>query len=68
MAIIARFYLVRHGETEENRLGIMQGQMDTKLNEAGIWQARLTARALESVEFIEAYSSDLSRATKVRIS
>lgn len=66
MAMIARFYIVRHGETDENRLGIMQGQLDTELNEEGIEQARLTARAMEKVVFIEAYSSDLKRATKVR--
>ncbi|KAH7343272.1 hypothetical protein B0J17DRAFT_641683 [Rhizoctonia solani] len=28
-------YVIRHGETNENRLGIIQGQMDTQLNDAG---------------------------------
>ena len=32
-------YIIRHGETNENRQGIIQGQMDTQLNDAGetIW-------------------------------
>ncbi|OCH86900.1 phosphoglycerate mutase-like protein [Obba rivulosa] len=60
--IVARVYLVRHGETEENRQGIMQGQLDTELNAAGIEQAQLTAKALEAVPFERAYTSDLIRA------
>ncbi len=64
MAVV-RVYIVRHGETDENRLGIMQGQVDTKLNAAGIEQAQLAASALEVVPFKRAHSSDLERATKV---
>ncbi|KAH9952087.1 phosphoglycerate mutase-like protein [Amylocystis lapponica] len=59
-----RIYIVRHGETDENRQGIMQGQLDTKLNAAGVEQARLTAVALEKVPFERAFSSDLQRAIK----
>ncbi|KAI0929178.1 hypothetical protein AcV5_006513 [Taiwanofungus camphoratus] len=62
--VIARIYIIRHGETDENRLGIMQGQLDTKLNAAGIEQAQLTANALEAVPFEKAFSSDLDRAVK----
>lgn len=58
-------YLVRHGETTENRAGIMQGQRDTELNAAGLEQAQLAANALENVRFAAAHSSDLSRAVKV---
>ncbi|OBZ65776.1 hypothetical protein A0H81_14338 [Grifola frondosa] len=64
MVVVARVYIVRHGETEENKQGIMQGQLDTVLNAAGEMQARHTARALEEVPFELAYSSDLSRAVK----
>lgn len=32
-------YILRHGETEENRSSIMQGKMNTKLNENGKLQA-----------------------------
>lgn len=55
-------YIIRHGETNENRMGIIQGQMDTQLNEAGRYQARITGEALKNVNFIAAYSSDSSRA------
>ena len=59
-------YLVRHGETQANREGIMQGQLDTELNAEGLDQARRTAAALDRVRFAAAHSSDLARAVKVR--
>lgn len=59
-----RVYIVRHGETQENRDGIMQGHLDTPLNAAGLEQAQLTAAALEHVQFAAAHSSDLQRAMK----
>lgn len=65
--VAARIYIVRHGETEANRQRIIQGQLDTKLNEAGIEQAKMTASALEKVPFEAAYTSDLSRAVQVSI-
>ncbi|CAE6438071.1 unnamed protein product [Rhizoctonia solani] len=56
-------YIVRHGETNENRLGIIQGQLDTQLNDAGKVQAELTGRSLKDVNLVRAYSSDSSRAS-----
>ena len=64
---VAVVYIVRHGETEENRTGVMQGQLDTPLNEVGVEQAELTASALDNVRFVRAFSSDLSRAIKVSV-
>lgn len=58
-------YLVRHGETDENRLGVIQGQLDTQLNNAGRQQVRHLASALENVEFQEVFVSSLSRAVEV---
>ncbi|KAI0306421.1 phosphoglycerate mutase-like protein [Multifurca ochricompacta] len=55
-------YIVRHGETEENRRKIIQGQLDTPLNLEGEKQADLVARALKDVPFNTCYSSDLRRA------
>ncbi|KAB5596248.1 hypothetical protein CTheo_233 [Ceratobasidium theobromae] len=55
-------YMIRHGETDENRQGIIQGQMDTQLNDAGRNQAKLAGKALKGVHFVRAYSSDSSRA------
>ncbi|KAI0723888.1 phosphoglycerate mutase-like protein [Cerioporus squamosus] len=62
--VVARVYIVRHGETDFNRQGIVQGQIDTPLNDAGVEQARLTADALEDTPFEVAYSSDLQRARR----
>ncbi|KAF7311265.1 Phosphoglycerate mutase-like protein [Mycena kentingensis (nom. inval.)] len=61
-----RVYIIRHGETQENRTGVIQGQLDTELNALGEEQAREVARALreQGVRFDRAYSSDLRRAVK----
>jgi len=61
---ILRVHIVRHGETDENRQGIMQGQLNTKLNAIGVEQARLVGLALKDVPFCVAFSSDLERAAK----
>ncbi|KAI5120471.1 hypothetical protein M0805_006491 [Coniferiporia weirii] len=61
---VVRVYLVRHGETNENRAGIIQGQMDTVLNADGSLQARLCGEALKNVKFSLALSSDLKRTLK----
>ncbi|KAM6500350.1 phosphoglycerate mutase-like protein [Amanita muscaria] len=61
---ILRVHLVRHGETEANRQQIVQGQLDTELNELGHKQAGLVAKRLRHVPFEIAFSSDLSRAKK----
>lgn len=64
---VAKIYIIRHGETQENRDGIIQGQRDTKLNEQGRKQAVLLGEGLKDVKFDTAYSSDLSRASDVRV-
>jgi probable phosphoglycerate mutase len=58
-----RLFLVRHGETNENREGIVQGWLDTELNDTGKQQAEQAALAFN--EPIEAViSSDLRRCTQ----
>lgn len=42
----------------------MMGQLDTKLNQSGIRQAKLLAKRLSVVNFDYVYSSDLDRAKK----
>ena len=54
-----RIYVVRHGETEENRQKIVQGHLDTSLNSEGERQSDLLAKALKDVPFDACYSSDL---------
>jgi broad specificity phosphatase PhoE len=59
------FYLVRHGETEWNKKGIMQGQKDSPLTEQGIVQAqRFAEETIATLKFHAIFSSDLSRAQK----
>jgi broad specificity phosphatase PhoE len=57
-------YLVRHGETEWNKKGIVMGQSDSPLTETGIEQVKATARELKDVNFDAIFSSDLHRAER----
>lgn len=57
-----RLFLVRHGETESNRLGLALGRADVPLNEHGRWQAQRLARALAAEPLAAVYSSPLARA------
>lgn len=54
-------FLVRHGETEENKLRILQGHMPGTLTEEGRRQAAETGRALEKEPLDCMYCSDLKR-------
>ena len=54
--------LVRHGETDWNADGRLQGQTDRPLSDFGRAQARRLADELESEAPDAIYSSDLSRA------
>lgn len=57
-----RLYLVRHGETEHNRLQIMQGHGEAPLNDRGIRQVTRLGQRLAAVPIEHIYSSDLRRA------
>ena len=54
-------YKISSGETASNKAGVLQGQVDTPLNETGIQQAKLAGDALKSVKFDYVYTSDLKR-------
>ncbi|WP_426453597.1 histidine phosphatase family protein [Paenibacillus sp. S-38] len=54
--------LIRHGTTEWNLEGRMQGQMDTPLAEVGRLQARLLAKRLQAKSWDGILCSDLIRA------
>jgi broad specificity phosphatase PhoE len=58
---MARWYLVRHGETHWNAEERIQGQSDIPLHETGRREAALTGRRLADVRFAAVYASDLAR-------
>lgn len=60
-----KFYLLRHGETEWNKLGKFQGLTDVSLNERGFAQARDSARAALGWELSALYASTLTRTGQV---
>lgn len=57
-----KLYIVRHGETDNNRNGIIQGIIDTPLNSTGINQAKELKEKLKDVKFDLVISSPLQRA------
>ena len=54
--------IVRHGETEENRKGIIQGQTRGTLSAEGKRQVQKLAEELKDIHIDHIYSSDLERA------
>ncbi|MDR8391759.1 histidine phosphatase family protein [Aliifodinibius sp. S!AR15-10] len=59
---ITNLFIIRHGETEYNRIGRMQGRgIDQPLNETGRLQARATAKYLKDFGIDIAVSSSLKR-------
>ncbi len=59
---MTKIILVRHGETEWNKLGKYQGQSDIALSEKGRLQARALAKDFPAASVQAVYSSDLERA------
>lgn len=59
---MTRLLLVRHGETDWNADGRLQGQTDRPLSDFGRQQARRLAAELATEDFEAIYSSDLARA------
>lgn len=55
-------YLIRHGETDYNRQGVVQGSgIDAHLNELGRAQARAFFEAYQDIAFDKVYTSKLIR-------
>lgn len=60
--VIKTIYLIRHGETDLNKAGIVQGRgLDTNLNETGQQQARSFFEDYQDVPFDKIYTSKLKR-------
>lgn len=57
-----KLYIIRHGETDWNKMRKLQGQVDIPLNEFGRHLAEVTAEALREISFDLAITSPLSRA------
>lgn len=55
-------YVIRHGETEANKEGRLQGWTDIPLNAKGIELAEETGRGMKGIHFDRCYSSPLIRA------
>lgn len=54
-------YVIRHGLTDWNIQGRIQGSTDIELNSTGINQAKQTAELLKNTDFKAIYSSPLKR-------
>jgi broad specificity phosphatase PhoE len=59
---VTTLLLVRHGETDWNAAGLLQGHTDRPLSDFGRRQARQLAEELEGEPFDAVYASDLARA------
>lgn len=57
-----KLYMIRHGESEGNRAGKIQGSMDFPLSELGVKQADAVAQFCKTIGADYLYSSDLIRA------
>jgi len=59
-----KLVFLRHGRTEWNELGKLQGQADVELDEVGEKQAEEAARFFADWDFEACYTSDLKRALR----
>ena len=57
-----KIYVIRHGETNANKEGRLQGWINEPLNELGVKLAKVTGTALQGVKFDACFSSPLDRA------
>lgn len=57
-------YFVRHGQTDWNKDGYLQGQSDIELNEEGLRQAEIVKEALRDIPLDKLICSPLKRTRK----
>ncbi len=60
--VTTRLLLIRHGQTEWNRLDRLRGRSDIGLDEVGVKQAQATAERIATWQVSAVYSSPLQRA------
>ena len=58
-----KIYIIRHGQTNWNKKGIIQGQKDIELNETGIKQAEKQIKTFNEKNIDLIISSTLKRAS-----
>lgn len=59
-----KIYLIRHGQTDWNNKGLIQGHTDNELNEVGKNQAKDISYKLKDIEIDKVFCSPLSRAVE----
>ena len=59
-----KLYLIRHGETKQNKTGILMGSTDTPLNDQGREQARQLRDRINALAIDTLFSSPLQRAVE----
>lgn len=57
-----KIYITRHGKTEWNTIGKLQGWLDSPLTEEGIERAEKLSHRLKTIDFDHIYSSPQKRA------
>lgn len=62
---LKKIYLLRHGQTDFNLQGIVQGRgVDSSLNETGLAQAQLFFKAYQHTPFDKIYTSAMQRSVQ----
>ncbi|WP_310599490.1 histidine phosphatase family protein [Desulfobulbus sp.] len=56
-----KLYLIRHGETEQNKTGVLMGSTDTPLNDHGRLQALALRERINALEVDSIFASPLTR-------
>ena len=59
-----KIYVIRHGETDANKNGVLQGASNWPLNEYGVKLAEITGQNTRDIKFDACFSSPLDRAKK----
>lgn len=59
-----RLYFLRHGQTQFNVYGRLQGWSNSQLTEQGILVAKEAGKEFANINFEAVYSSDLGRAVE----
>ena len=57
-----KIYVIRHGETNANKEGVLQGASNWPLNDFGIKLAEITGNNMRNIKFDACFSSPLDRA------